>query len=303
MKKKAIPSPEVPRPIALRPRVRRVKAPALVDEAVLLADLRTLIRAARQRIAAAASSAYVLLCWQVGCRLLNENLQAGRAAYGKQILATLSQELTAEFGAGFSYTALTRMARFAEWITDERILASLSQELGWSHFVELLPIKDPLARDFYAEMCRIEAVEQTRARAQFRLAAFERAVEGEGQAVIVVTVSRESPAGLSETDALHSLFRTIRYREGITNPRIVSTPSTQLGRTYYFDLLTTSRQLPPEAKLLRGMGDSKLSTLLRVFPLAEEKVATLSQELSRGQFVELSSAARQLPTSRKRHHW
>jgi len=34
--------------------------------------------------------------------------------------------------------------------------AALSQTLGWSHFVELLPIKDSLARDFYAEMCRIE---------------------------------------------------------------------------------------------------------------------------------------------------
>ena len=64
--------------------------------------------------------------------------------------------MTAEFGAGFNYTALTRRARFAEWTTDEQILATLSQTLGWSHFVQLLPIKDPLARDFYAELCRME---------------------------------------------------------------------------------------------------------------------------------------------------
>ena len=132
------------------------KAPALIDEVNLLSDLRTLIQSARQRIATVANSTYTLLCWQVGHRLLRENLQAGRAAYGKQILATVSQELTVEFGAGFSYTALTRMARFAEWMTDDQILASLSQELSWSHFVELLPIKDPLAREFYAEMCRVE---------------------------------------------------------------------------------------------------------------------------------------------------
>jgi predicted nuclease of restriction endonuclease-like (RecB) superfamily len=124
--------------------------------ASLLADLRTLIKSARQRIATAANSTYTLLCWQVGRRLLKENLQAGRAAYGKQILATASQELTAEFGGGFSYTSLTRMARFAEWVTDEHIVSTLSTQLSWSHFIELLPIKDPLARDFYAEMCRIE---------------------------------------------------------------------------------------------------------------------------------------------------
>ena len=132
------------------------KAPAFIDEATLLSALRALIESARQRIATVANSTTTLLFWNVGRRLLRENLEQGRAAYGKQILATVSQELMAEFGAGFSYTALTRMARFAEWMTDDQILASLSQELSWSHFIELLPIKDPLARDFYAEMCRIE---------------------------------------------------------------------------------------------------------------------------------------------------
>ena len=123
---------------------------------VLLGDLRTLVQSARQRLATAANATYTELCWQIGRRLLRDSLQGGRAAYGKQILATVSQELTSEFGRGFNYTALTRMARFAEWMTDEHILASLSQTLSWSHVVELLPIKDTLARDFYAEMCRIE---------------------------------------------------------------------------------------------------------------------------------------------------
>ncbi len=132
------------------------KGPVLTNAATLLTDLRTLIQSARQRIATVAYSTQTLLCWHMGRRLLTENLQDGRAAYGKQILVTVSQELTVEFGAGFDYTALTRMARFAEWMTDEQILATLSQTMSWSHFVELLPIKDPLARDFYAEMCRIE---------------------------------------------------------------------------------------------------------------------------------------------------
>jgi hypothetical protein len=64
--------------------------------------------------------------------------------------------LSAEFGDGFNYSALTRMVRFAEIQPDEAIVATLSQQLSWSHVQALLPIKDPLARDFYAEMCRIE---------------------------------------------------------------------------------------------------------------------------------------------------
>jgi predicted nuclease of restriction endonuclease-like (RecB) superfamily len=125
-------------------------------EAALLADLRSLINAARQRVATVASSTQAMLYWHVGRRLLQENLRGGRGAYGKRILATMSQELQGEFGEGFSYSALTRMVRFAESMADEAIVATLSQQLSWSHFQVLLPIKDPLAREFYAEMCRIE---------------------------------------------------------------------------------------------------------------------------------------------------
>ena len=39
---------------------------------------------------------------------------------------------------------------------DEAIIATLSQQLSWSHFVELLPLKRPLQREYYAAMCRIE---------------------------------------------------------------------------------------------------------------------------------------------------
>jgi len=131
-------------------------APAVVDESALLADLRTLIGSARQHIAAAAYATQTMLCWHLGRRLLSENLQGARAAYGQQILVTVSQELAAEYGRGFSYTELTRMVRFAQAFPDEAIVVTLSQHLSWSHVHALLPIKDPLARDFYAEMCRIE---------------------------------------------------------------------------------------------------------------------------------------------------
>jgi len=48
------------------------------------------------------------------------------------------------------------MIAFAEAFPDEKICATLSHQLGWSHFVALLPLNQPLQRDFYAEMCRIE---------------------------------------------------------------------------------------------------------------------------------------------------
>jgi len=127
-----------------------------VNETALLEDLRSLIISARQRISVVANSTTTLLYWHLGQRLLKENLQNQRAAYGKQILATVSRELTAEFGRGFSYATVNRAIQFSELFPDPEIVSTLSTQLSWSHFMELLPIKEPLARDFYAEMCRIE---------------------------------------------------------------------------------------------------------------------------------------------------
>ena len=122
----------------------------------LLMEIRALIEDARHQVAHAANAGLTIAYWRIGKRLLRENLTDGRGEYGQKILASLAQQLELEYGKGFSYSALTRMARFAELFPDERILVSLIQELTWTHFIALLPLKDPLAREFYAEMCRVE---------------------------------------------------------------------------------------------------------------------------------------------------
>lgn len=97
-----------------------------------------------------------MLYWHVGLRIRNEVLREVRAEYGTQIIATLSQQLVRDYGKGFNASALTRMVKLVEAFPDEAILATLSQELSWSHFVEILPLKQPLEREYYAELCRIE---------------------------------------------------------------------------------------------------------------------------------------------------
>lgn len=125
-------------------------------EAALLSELRGLIEQARQHVAQTANSTLTMLYWHVGRRIQAQVLHDGRADYGAQILATLSQELVRDYGKGFNASALTRMVKFAEVFPDEPIVATLSQELSWSHFIDLLPLKQPLEREYYAEMCRIE---------------------------------------------------------------------------------------------------------------------------------------------------
>jgi predicted nuclease of restriction endonuclease-like (RecB) superfamily len=122
----------------------------------LFTDVRDLILSARESVARAVNSGLVALYWQVGDRIRREVLQDKRAEYGEEILPTLSAKLVPEFGDGFSARNLRRMVQFTEAFSDSKIVATLSRQLGWSHFVEIIPLKDSLKRDFYAEMCRIE---------------------------------------------------------------------------------------------------------------------------------------------------
>jgi hypothetical protein len=64
--------------------------------------------------------------------------------------------LEVEFGGGFSEKSLHRMIQFAEVFPAEQIVASLMRQLSWTHFTLLIPLNEPLQREFYAEMCRIE---------------------------------------------------------------------------------------------------------------------------------------------------
>lgn len=122
----------------------------------LLADVRRLIEDARRAAVVAVNMSLTMLYWRVGKRIREEVLRHRRASYGAEIVATLSRQLSAEFGRGFEEKNLRRMLQFAEAFPDEAIVATLWRQLSWSHFRELLPLKQPLQREFYAEMCRIE---------------------------------------------------------------------------------------------------------------------------------------------------
>ena len=79
-----------------------------------------------------------------------------RAEYGKKTVQQLSQQLSDEFGKGFTYSSLTRMVKCYRAFPEETIIATLSQQLSWSHFVELLKLEDAIQREFYARMSHYE---------------------------------------------------------------------------------------------------------------------------------------------------
>jgi hypothetical protein len=122
----------------------------------LLVDLRQLIEETRASVAVAVNAGLTLLYWRVGKRISQGILKGDRAEYGKEIVATVSQQLVELYGAGFSTKNIRHMVKFADAFPDEKIVSALRRQLSWTHFKAIIYIEDPLKRDFYAEMCRVQ---------------------------------------------------------------------------------------------------------------------------------------------------
>ncbi len=134
----------------------------------ILIGISRLIRSSRRTAARSVNTVMTATYWEVGRRIV-EYEQGGRdrAEYGKALARNLAIDLTQRFGRGFSHRNLDYMRQFyLTWpdppiaVTEGRHNRSgISQtpsaisrrefDLPWSHYVELLRVKDRDARTFY----------------------------------------------------------------------------------------------------------------------------------------------------------
>ena len=126
------------------------------DDRQLFQEIRQLIDTAKQRAAVAVNAELTLLYWQVGQRIQTQILGGDRAEYGKQIIDTLSQQLTQTYGKGWGTRQLRQCVHFAATFPDLEKVNTLCAKLSWSHLRILSSIEDPLKRDFYIEIAQLE---------------------------------------------------------------------------------------------------------------------------------------------------
>lgn len=115
----------------------------------IINDIKTILHNAKSRVYQTINSTMTRTYWEIGKRIVEEEQQGkSRAAYGKEILENISNELTKEFGKGFSVANLKNMRQF--YLTfSKRQTVSSEFELSYSHYIFLSRITNKDERNFY----------------------------------------------------------------------------------------------------------------------------------------------------------
>jgi predicted nuclease of restriction endonuclease-like (RecB) superfamily len=123
----------------------------------LYLDICKVIEQARMHVAQMANSSLTLMYWKIGERINGEIPKGERAAYGKQIVSQLATQLQQQFGIrGFQERNIRRMIQFNDLFPDFQIVSQAATKLSWSHFIELISLKDDVKREFYLTMAMNE---------------------------------------------------------------------------------------------------------------------------------------------------
>jgi len=153
---------------------------------MLIEDLRQIVKQARIHVAATANYELTMMYWHIGERINRDLLGNQRAEYGDQIVSTVSTQLQEEFGKkGFEPRSIWRMIQFADLFPDEKIVSAVSTQISWSHFVEVLPLKDSIQREFYLTLASSERWSVRRLRKEIDGMLYERtAISGKSDEFI-----------------------------------------------------------------------------------------------------------------------
>lgn len=113
-------------------------------------DIKAILAQARQKTYQAINSAMVEAYWNIGRKIVEEEQNGKeRAGYGKEVIKSISKELTQAFGRGFSERNIRGFRQFYLNFQEIEIWQTLSAKLSWSHFQLIMRVSNPEAQQYY----------------------------------------------------------------------------------------------------------------------------------------------------------
>jgi len=112
----------------------------------VFSTIKELVMNSRNKVYSVVNVEMLNLYWNIGRIMIKIQQGEKKASYGDALMEKLSIKLTKEFGKGFSKRNLERMRKFYIYFP---IATTVSSQLSWSHYLEILKIEEEPKRNFY----------------------------------------------------------------------------------------------------------------------------------------------------------
>lgn len=206
----------------------------MLENSKIVEEITEFVTDAKNKLAKEINNTLVYVYWNIGRIIVsNENECNNRLEYGKEVLKGLSKELTKYLGKGYSYTNISYMRMFYKAYPN---FEDISPELTWTHYNELIIIKDDTKRKFYENECINSHWSVRELQRQLETSLFERLLLSDGKA------NKEKVLELSKKG------------------QILAKPSDLIKEPYVFEFLGIKEQKPIlekdlEYKLIKHIED------------------------------------------------
>lgn len=200
----------------------------------MIQEITNLVNEVKTNLTREINKSITYVYWNIGRIIVsNENENNNRLEYGKEVLKGLSNELTKYLGKGYSVTNLKYMRTFYKVYPN---YDEISEKLSWTHYCELMIIKDNDKRHFYEKECINSNWSVKELQRQLDTSLFERLLLSDGKA------NKEKVLELSKKG------------------QILSKPSDIVKQPYVFEFLGVKEPKPLlekdlEYKLIRHIED------------------------------------------------
>ena len=105
----------------------------------VITEIKSIISSGQEAAYSASSKAMLLSYWNIGKRIVEQELGGSeRAEYGRGLISALAEDLTKEFGKNYSKRNLHYYIKFYQCFPDEQIVNACVHNLNWTHIRDFL---------------------------------------------------------------------------------------------------------------------------------------------------------------------
>lgn len=152
--------------------------------------VRNSVITAQSRIYSAVNTAMVQAYWEIGEQIYLACGENDRAEYGAGLLKYLSEQLTAEFGKGYTVRNLQMMRKFYLMYQNTNTLCS---QLSWSHYRVLMRISDEKRREWYTDECAKSGWSVRQLERQINTMFYERLLSSKEKDAVAAEIQKTEP--------------------------------------------------------------------------------------------------------------